>query len=480
MRSTAFLFLASLTLGACAADSIDTDELVASGDDGKADTATELSLRAGETTVWVQQVLARKGDAWVLHGRTSRNLQGGNAYVFDDVFGDFSQPSVRTFEVSYGTTSSGPLLVGSNLFVGLDAPTAGVPLTLRAVVRPRVLTSSGSSKIYFTAEITPVVMDGITVYRLEGKTTVAATAVSATAGTARMIDGTHFQIDMTMAEVAALAGAAGTLDVTTQIATGPVTRKAHVGLSIKKLGLTTGDAYDQWPVPTCTSKTKSCLTALASDALDTASCGDAITTLACEGQVGAMVDTTAVNGALDAISTRTADPAFQSDSAALVGADHAAAFRETVATRATTAVDALGGRWYLSAATRDARLAAASTGTFDAAYARPLQFVAPHTPAPGDAALSWQVAADALLAYLATQDYLHSEFERTLDQLTTEFRAQHVQSLNEFRTHTNIEDFTDASLPHSVIYIGQWLGTHTEITIDTDTGAATNVLVELD
>jgi hypothetical protein len=117
--------------------------------------------------------------------------------------------------------------------------------------------------------------------------------------------------------------------------------------------------------------------------------------------------------------------------------------------------------------------------SFDTAYARPLALVgAPHAPVPGDVAAARQVAADALLAYLATQDYLHSEFGRSYDALTKEFRTQHVQSLREFRETNTSESFP--SIPNIDFYIGQWLGTHTEIQIDRTTGAAVNVLVELD
>ena len=44
-----------------------------------------------------------------------------------------------------------------------------------------------------------------------------------------------------------------------------------------------------------------------------------------------------------------------------------------------------------------------------------------------------QVAADAVLAELARMDFLHTEFSRTLEDLTHQFRTQHVDDIRAFR-----------------------------------------------
>src|SRR5690348_15711913 len=116
MRLTA-LFAAVVALAGCVEEGEgDVAEVEAPDDDGKADAVTDLEVRVGETTLWGDRALLRKvvdgRESWVLHGRTSRNLVEGDGrgYIFDDVFGDFFQRSARTFDVLYGTTSSGPLL----------------------------------------------------------------------------------------------------------------------------------------------------------------------------------------------------------------------------------------------------------------------------------------------------------------------------------------------------------------------------------
>ena len=81
---------------------------------------------------------------------------------------------------------------------------------------------------------------------------------------------------------------------------------------------------------------------------------------------------------------------------------------------------------------------------------------------------------------LATQDYTGTDWGRSYDQLTIDFRAQHVASVRELREAPD-DVFTDpVAYPHEHVYLGQWLGAHVEVTIDDVTGAATNVLVELD
>src|SRR5262245_36047794 len=76
-----------------------------SRDHGTADPASERSVRAGETTVWVDRLLSprtRGGAAeWVLSGRASRTVEGGLTFIFDDVVGAFEVVSTRSFEVAY-------------------------------------------------------------------------------------------------------------------------------------------------------------------------------------------------------------------------------------------------------------------------------------------------------------------------------------------------------------------------------------------
>ena len=155
--------------------------------------------------------------------------------------------------------------------------------SIAVIVRPRLDSFSGATSIYLTAELTPVVVDGRVVYRLAGKSSRAFAAVVAIRGdiamAAKPVDATHFVVDLTQADVDALAGATGAqLEV---VLDGTTRKRAHLGLAIKALALTTGDAYDTWPPPTCTAETQACLAALPAGTTDLSSCGEAVLVRAC-------------------------------------------------------------------------------------------------------------------------------------------------------------------------------------------------------
>lgn len=294
LRLGASLFAAVVLLGSvgCVAtdDSYDEAESVAAAD-GKADATSELRVRAGDTTVWMTTALARvedsRGPAFVLRGRASREVTDGNAYIFDDVYGEFGLRGPRSFEVRWDIRSNtAPLIQGVQQYQSLNfvhSATRPDHLTSRVIVRPRLDSFSGATSIYLTAELTPVVVDGRVVYRLAGKSSRAFAAVVAIRGdiamNARPVDATHFVVDLTQADVDALAGATGAqLEV---VLDGTTRKRAHLGLAIKALAITTGDAYETWPPPTCTAETQACLAALPAGTTDLSSCGEAVLVRAC-------------------------------------------------------------------------------------------------------------------------------------------------------------------------------------------------------
>lgn len=267
------------------------DEVEVGGEvDGKADAASELRVRAGDTTVWMAATLVRRvgdqGPEYALRGRTSRDLLGGNAYVFDDVYGEFGLRGPRSFDIRWVIRSNAaPLMQGWQQYASLDfAHSATRPdhLTARTIVRPRLDAFTGATSIYLVAELTPVVVDGRIVYRITGRSSRAITSVTAARPgaplIARAVDANRFVVDLTQADADAIAGVAGA-DLTITI-DGAV-KRAHLGLAIKVLGLTTGDAYEVFPPPTCTAETQACLAALPPAATDLSSCGEAVLVRAC-------------------------------------------------------------------------------------------------------------------------------------------------------------------------------------------------------
>ncbi len=446
---------------------------------------SEVSVRAGETTLWIRRDVARVGDRYVLRGRTSRNLTDGNGFVFDDPYGDFAQKSARTFELTWPVSTARTLADGVDQFVTLHfTPSSDRPdsLTARLVVRPRLAAFTGSSRIYLTAELTPVVVGGAVVYRISGRTTGATTGVRAVVDGleltgVRSVDATHFEIDLEPAQAFALT-AGGDLQVIADFATGGVEKRAQLGLGVKRLGMTAGDVEEVWPRPTCTTSMRSCLTALPAGALDLGGCGEAIKVTACSGVVGVFVDDVSMQNTLQVADGRLTTTAARTEATLLVGADRAESFLFGAKQTVEAKLEGLFGRWYLSAAARSTALGGALETGLDVAYARPLDVIEPHAPVPGNAAAMRHIAADAVLAEVAAIDFLHSEFARTLEDLAHQFRAQHVAGIGELRT--SIAPVPYPGTPAWDVYVGRWLGLHTEVVIERATGAVVRTLVEID
>lgn len=471
----------------------DIDEVeVAAEDDGKSDGATELRVRTGETSVWMTRDLTRRetpdGAIFVLRGRASRNVTDGSGFVFDDPYGDFATRSARTFEVSWPVSTARSLVDGVNQFVRLHfTPSAGRPdtLTARVVVRPRLGGFEGSSSVYLTAELTPVVHGGVVTYRVRGRTAVVATALAVelggvvlSSGDVRIVDPTHFEIDIAPDHAFAIAGSGSAISIRATLDGQTVTKTARLGLAIKKLGITAEDAYEKWPRPTCTDTTRSCLTALPDGALDLAPCGEAIVVLACAGQVGVFTDDVALQAAIARAAATTSSSAFRGDATALVGAARLEEFAFAAQQTAEDRLQQLFGRWYLSATSRDAALAAATDSAILHAIARPLDLVEATPPVAGDIAVARHVAADALLVALASYDFESSEYARSYEALVAQFRARHVASLRAFRETVPLSPHPGN--PGWDVLVGTWLDPYVEVSIDRATGAAANVLIEID
>lgn len=486
--------VASLLVVAVVACADGGDSLVAEAEvspelDGKADATSELSVRAGETTLWVNKLVGRRvgpnGDEYVLRGRTSRTLVDGRGFIFDDVYGDFAQQSPRVFELTWPVSTARGLVDGVDQFIGLTfTHSSSRPdhLTARVVVRPRLLAFTGSSKIYLVAELMPVVYGGTVVYRMFGRTYGANTGVRAVIDNVdlrdvRRIDSERFEIDLSPDQAFALT-AGGDIQVIADFTTGGVDKRATLGLALKKLGMTAGDVETVWPPRTCTSTTRSCLLALSDGTLDLGSCGEAVAVNACVGQVGVFVDDAAFTSALDAADMRLATAQSQADASGLVGSDKANEWLFNAKQTVEVQLQQQFGRWYLSQTARTTALAAAVETGLDLAYARPLDLVEPHAPIVGNAAAMRHVAADAVLAELARMDFVHSEFARTLEDLTHQFRAQHVADIQRFRETVQPEPYPGQ--PTWDAYIDRWLGLHTEVAIERTTGVIKSVLVEID
>jgi hypothetical protein len=495
MRRLACLALTALLIApACAVSGeLDTDEVEA-GEDGKTDDATELYLRAGDTSLWMNRLLVRRdteqGPALIMRGRTSRNLTDGRGFIYDDVFGEFSIRSARTFEVAFPISSSRGLTDGVQQFVQLGfVPSASRPdhLTARAIVRPRLASFTGSSKLYVTAELTPIVYGGRTVYRIKGHTTgttAAATEIRARIGDlalsgARILpDGKSFELDLLQDDALSIMGTTTDLVVDVDLPTGTVTKRMRLGAAIKKLGLTAGDVEAVWPPLTCEAETLACLSGMPNGSIDLAACGEAVEVRQCTGQIGVFVDDVAFGATLHDAEVLLATPAWRADGVGLVGADRVEEFLYVAQQVVESRLERMVGEWYLSAAARDAALHDAMVGGLDAATARPLDYFEPRSPAPGDLAATRALVADAVLAHVGAMDLVETEWARPMEELVHDYRAQHVASIRHFREDVVAEPWP--SHPEWNLYVGDWLGAYIEVTELKATGEIVSVYLEID
>lgn len=490
MQSRRRFLLAAILVtssAACAADpAVETDE-VTPDDAGKADYLSELRVRAGDTTLWADRLLVprrRDGrDEWVLSARASRNVTDGLSFVFDDVVGEFAVAGARSFEVAYPAGDRG-LMTGVQHFVRIHfAPSADRPTTLtaRAIYRPRLVSFSGSGA-YLTAELRPLVVGGRVVWRVSGNASSALASVRASvgdlvlgAGDVRIVDATHFTVDLQGEHVTALAGGEElVLDI--ESATGSWQKRAGLAVAIKTLGLTTGDPVDVWPLPTCQDEVRACLAALPDGASDTSSCGEAIEVLACAGTAGVVFDDVAFQAA-SARADDAIEGSLAGDARALVGADRADELAFAVKQEIEGGLEQMIGERFTTGEAMDAAVAAVIAAGIDHGYARPLDFFeGPHPAAPGDLAGTRQVVADALLLHLAGMDLEATEFGRSLEELTRLFRARHVADLRAFREE--VAPVADGQ--GNEVYVHNWLDPHVEITVAPATGEIANILFEID
>jgi hypothetical protein len=351
------------------------------------------------------------------------------------------------------------------------------------VVRPRLTAYTGSG-LYLVYTVRAVVSGGRVVYRIRGSANEAITRLSVDAAGVDITDhrivgdGSHFEIDLLEDHVLALASRAGTLTMQATLASGATALKgASLILAVSKLGLTASDPTEVWPPATCRSATRACILAVPPGTTDLGACGDAVDVLPCLGSVGVVVDDVAIVDALAAVDARLADPEVRADGHALVGPERVEAWLEGARLTAEARLEDELGRVYPDLAGRDQALSSARESAIDLASAEPLSLVEPLSPLPGDAARAREVAADALLAHLATRDFASSELGRPLTELARVFRARHVASIDAFRRSI---DPTPGLTPNSDAYVGDWIGLYTEVELDRTTQQAVRILVEID
>lgn len=262
----------------------------------------ELVAKASGITVWLDPVArpTTRFDqpAWVIGGRTSKNIEGVFSFSSDDEFAEAIQISPRKFEIYMDAGQAEHLMAGYRLLLDLDTTTGSTRQYFASIrIAPRFDDFHGSSKITLHKTITPFVFGQEVRFRnLIGLASGYASPTAETEAGASPLaigpSGSSFAMDWAGADlVAAATSSEQEIAVSATNGSQTVTRFQSTELYVKSLQLIDeGMPLEVWPDPTCTASVRACLQALPATELDRSSCGAAIDVLACANEVAVPVD----------------------------------------------------------------------------------------------------------------------------------------------------------------------------------------------
>ena len=288
LRTLALACLAALAAPACAGQGIDPS--LDSGEETgvKASAAAVTKLHASEGDLDLAfDTLGTFQDrdgvrALILHATANRYLESVFSFVPDDGFGEAHIISERRLEVvlhegyELNTVLSGlPLFVAVNTFTG--SPNR---YTAKIEIAPRFYDFRGSTGIWIDEGVTPrykVTGNDHLVYR--GSTHVLADQLTVTAPngapTVARVDADSFNLDWSYSSLhQAIDPHTVPLTFAANLTGGGTAQKtSRLVARVVSLALTSGDAYEVWPSPTCRPAVYSCIHAEPTGATDFTSCG---------------------------------------------------------------------------------------------------------------------------------------------------------------------------------------------------------------
>jgi hypothetical protein len=283
LRSLALVCLV-LAAPACAAQSPDPGE--DTGVAASAATATRIYASEADLDLSFETLGTfeeRDGvRALILHATANRYLESVYSFVPDDIFGDTHIISERRLEVvlhegyELNTVLSGlPLFVAVNTFTGTPNH-----YTARIVVAPRFYDFRGSSAIWIDENVNPYYKvngtDNI-VYR--GASDALATQLTVTAPdgapTVTRVDADSFNLDWSYTAVhQAIDPHTVPLTFAAALTSGATVQKTtRLVARVTELALTSGDAYEVWPMPECQPAAYTCYHSQPAGTTDFSACG---------------------------------------------------------------------------------------------------------------------------------------------------------------------------------------------------------------
>lgn len=244
-----------------------------------------LTASSGRYRVTITAGSASAG-RYALQGTTSSTLGGAFAFVPDDEIGA-TTVSGKTFTNAFAGSEMRGFVAGQPVFESITLANGG-HFTARADLKVAPV-RSGTQRITLDSTFTTYQVGGTDVVRITGAYSTRLVSVRAAfigpdpkpewTGT---VSGKTFRVDVPAALVADAIANGALVGVVVGDARDEYSTSFTPILSPVKVKITTGDAYDVWPAPTCTATLKACF-ARTANKVDTSACGDAYTVHACPG-----------------------------------------------------------------------------------------------------------------------------------------------------------------------------------------------------
>ena len=201
---------------------------------------------------------------------------------------------------------------------------------------------------------------------------------------------------------------------------------------------------------------------------------EALAVLACQGQVGVIVQDVAIQEWLQRVDALVSHEDFPQDVEGLVGGSRMNAFLYAAKESLGEAIQSQYGRWYANVGAREVALAQTIRFCARSGLCTSARFGRIASAHPNSLERAQELAADALLAHLAGLDLRDSEWGRPLTELVRQFRARHVEGIRSLRESPPL-----SSTPN-FLFTGSWLGAYVEVTVSGRTGQVTGIVFEVD
>jgi len=286
-RTLAFTALVALVAPACAGQSPDlVDPAEDTGVAASAAAVTKLYASEGDLDLIVETLGTfeqRDGvRALILHATANRYLESVLSFVPDDAFGEAHIISERRLEIvlheghELNTVLSGlPLFIAVHTFTG--SPNS---YTAKIVVAPRFYDFRGATAINIEEEVEPFyVVNGTDNISYRGAVNALASSLTVTAPdgapVVTRVDADSFRLDWSYTALhQAIDPHTVPINFSAALTSGVTAQKtSRLVARVVDLALTSGDAYDVWPMPECQPAAYTCIHAQPVGTTDFSSCG---------------------------------------------------------------------------------------------------------------------------------------------------------------------------------------------------------------